>query len=150
MTIVWSAVLGLHILAAAIWVGGMLFALAVLHPSLAGLDPAPRVAVAAQAFGRFFRVVWHAMPLLLLSGYALLFGVYGGFAGAGWPIHVMHGLGLIMAAIFVALVFGPYRRFRNAVQPANALRAAATVRRYVWINLGMGAVVIVVAAFGQS
>jgi uncharacterized membrane protein len=149
MTIVWSAVLGLHILGAAAWVGGMLFALAVLHPSLAALDPAPRVAVAGQAFGRFFRVVWHVMPLVLLTGYAMLFGVYGGFAGAGWPIHVMHLLGLIMAALFVFVVTGPFRRFRTAVQPANALRAAANVRRYVWINLALGAVVIVVAAFGQ-
>ncbi len=149
MTIGWSAVLGLHILAAAIWVGGMLFSLAVLHPSLAALDPAPRVAVAGQAFRRFFRLVWHVMPLALLTGYALLFGVYGGFAGAGWAIHVMHGLGLIMAAIFIFVVTGPFRRFRTAVQPANGLRAAAVVRRYLWINLGLGAVVIVVAAFGQ-
>jgi uncharacterized membrane protein len=149
MTIGWSAVLGLHILAAAIWVGGMLFSLAVLHPSLSALDPAPRVAVAGQAFRRFFRLTWHVMPLALLTGYALLFGVYGGFAGAGWPIHVMHGLGLIMAAMFIFVVTGPFRRFRTAVQPANALRAAAVVRRYVWVNLGLGAVVIVVAAFGQ-
>ena len=150
MMLGWDLVLALHIIGAALWVGGMAFALLVLHPSLGALDPAPRVAVAGAAFGRFFRLVWHAMPLVLITGYAILFGVYGGFAGVTWPVHAMHGLGLLMAALFVFVVTGPYRRFRTAVQPANALRAAATVRRYVWINLGLGLVTIVLACLARG
>ena len=92
-----SALLALHLLGAVLWVGGMAFALLVLRPSLAVLQPAQRLALHGEVFRRFFRIVWHAMPLLLVSGYAMLFGVFGGFAGVNWAVHLMHLLGLVMA-----------------------------------------------------
>jgi uncharacterized membrane protein len=137
----WGLVLAVHILCAVLWVGGMFFALAVLRPSLAVLEPPQRMALHAQVFRRFFRLVWHAMPLLLLSGYAMLFGLYGGFAGAAWTIHVMHLLGLLMAGVFVLIVFGPYARFRAG--EANAVEA---IRRLIQLNLVLGAVTILLAA----
>ena len=42
-------------------------------------------ATSSALLQRFFRMIWHAMPILLLTGYALLFGWYGGFARAGCP-----------------------------------------------------------------
>ena len=82
----WSLVLALHLLCIVIWVGGMFFALVVLRPSLSTLYPAQRIAMLSQVFRRFFLVIWHVMPLALISGYAMLFGVYGGFRGANWSI----------------------------------------------------------------
>jgi uncharacterized membrane protein len=47
-----------------------------------------------------------------------------------------------MAAIFVAIVFGPYARFRTAPSPS----AADAIRRLVLVNLVLGLITIVVAA----
>jgi uncharacterized membrane protein len=140
--IVWGLVLALHIVGAVVWVGGMFFALLILRPSLSVLAPAQRLALHGQVFRRFFRVVWHAMPLILLTGYAMLFGLYGGFAGVDWGVHVMHLLGLIMAAVFVAIVFGPYAQFRASPSPA----ATEAIRRLILINLVLGLITVVVAA----
>jgi uncharacterized membrane protein len=137
----WSLVLAAHILCAVIWVGGMAFALFVLRPSLVALEPPQRLALHAQVFRRFFRVVWHVMPLLLLSGYLMLFGLYGGFATATWNVHLMHLLGLIMAGVFVLIVFGPYARFR-----AGDSGAVESIRKLILTNLILGVVTIVVAA----
>src|ERR1700753_2304868 len=105
--IVWGWVLAVHVLCAVIWVGGMFFAYLVLRPSLSVLEPMQRIALHTQIFRRFFLIVWHVMPLLLLSGFAVVFGFYGGPAFLPWNVNVMMLLGLIMSAIFLIIVFGP-------------------------------------------
>jgi len=80
------------------------------------------------------------MPLVLLSGYAMLFGVYGGFAGAGWNVNVMHLLGLVMTAIFLFVFFGPWAAFRR-----GDADAVDRIRKLVQAGLLIGLVVIVVA-----
>lgn len=144
----WSVVLALHVLFAALWVGGSAAVLLVLLPSLGRLEPAPRVAVLNQAFRRFFLLVWHAMPIVLLSGYAMLFGLYGGFKGANWAVHTMHGLGLVMAVVFVAAVFGPWPKFRAAVGAARAASSAGRIRTFILVNLILGIITIAVACIG--
>ena len=93
----WGWVLALHLLCAVVWVGGMFFALTVVRPGLAMLEPPQRVALHHRIFRRFFLVIWHAMPLILISGYALVFGVYGGFRHLPWNVNAMQGIGLVMA-----------------------------------------------------
>jgi uncharacterized membrane protein len=132
-------------LGAVAWVGGMAFALLVLRPSLAVLAPEQRMALHMQVFRRFFRLVWHAMPLMLLSGYAMLFGALGGFAGARPAIHVMHLFGLVMAAVFLLLFFGPWRTLR--ADPSAATAALGRIRRLIWVNLALGVATVVVAAW---
>lgn len=86
------------------------------------------------------------MPIALLAGYAMIAGVWGGFAHLPWNINAMQALGLIMAAIFVVIVFGPYRRFRAAVSTARAAEAVERIRRLIQVNLVLGVVTIVIAA----
>jgi uncharacterized membrane protein len=142
----------LHVLGAVLWVGGMGFALLALRPALAALEPPARLALHEGALRRFFLIVWHAMPALLLTGWALLFFWYGGFRGAGWHIHLMHTTGLIMAGIFAALFFGPFRTFRAARAVGDAPGAAANaekVRRLVTVNFALGLLTVAVAAWGR-
>jgi uncharacterized membrane protein len=139
-------VLAVHILCVVVWVGGMFFALAVLRPSLTALEPAQRIALHNRIFRRFFLVVWHAMPLALLSGYAMAIGALGGFANLPWNVNAMQVIGLIMSAIFLWIVFGPYRRFRAAVSTARAGEAAERIRRLIQVNLVLGMVNVVLAA----
>jgi uncharacterized membrane protein len=142
---VWSLVLALHLLAITTWVGGMAFSLLVLRPSLIVLDPAARLALHGQVFRRFFKIIWHVMPIALLSGWAMVFGVYGGFANLYWPVNVMQLLGLVMAVVFVAVFFGPWKRFRAA----PSAESAATIRRLITFNLALGVVTIVVASLSH-
>src|SRR6185312_13658855 len=110
---IWAWLLAVHVLCAVIWVGGMFFAYLILRPSLSVLDPPQRMLLHTQIFRRFFLIVWHVMPLLLLTGVAMLFGLYGGMANVPWNVNAMMAVGIVMAVVFVVLVFGPYARFRR-------------------------------------
>jgi uncharacterized membrane protein len=142
---IWGWVLAVHMLCAVIWVGGMFFAYVVLRPSMSVLEPIQRIALHTQIFRRFFLVVWHAMPLLLLSGFAVLFGFYGGMAYVGWNVHLMLLLGLIMSAVFLLIVFGPYARFRRTTDRTTAAACIDRIRKLIGINLLLGIVTVVVA-----
>ena len=142
---VWNLVLAVHVLAMTAWTGGMAYALLVLRPSLSVLAPPDRLALHGQAFKRFFLIVWHAMPLVLITGWAMVFGVYGGFATLPWPVNVMQTLGLVMAVVFLVLFFGPWKRFR--AHPSA--EAAGSIRRLITVNLYLGVIVIVVASFAH-
>jgi uncharacterized membrane protein len=123
----------------------MFFAYVVLRPSLSVLEPIQRIALHTQVFRRFFLVVWHALPLILLSGFAVLFGLYGGPAAAPWNVASMMLLGLIMSAVFVLIVFGPYARFRRTTDRATAAACIDRIRKLIGVNLVLGIVTVVVA-----
>jgi uncharacterized membrane protein len=133
-----------HVLCAVVWVGGMFFAYVVLRPSLSVLEPPQRMALHGQVFRRFFLIIWHAMPLLILTGLAMIFAVFGGMAGVSWNVHVMLLLGLVMAGIFLVIFFGPYRTFRTAPGPAPL----DAIRKLIGINLVLGLFVAAIAVFG--
>jgi uncharacterized membrane protein len=137
-----DVLLALHLLGAVIWVGGMFFALVVLRPSLAVLQPADRIALHLRVFKKFFLVIWHAMPILLLTGYAMVGLVYGGFPNVGWNVHVMHLFGLIMAAVFLWIFFGPWR----ALKAGGGADAVERTRKLVLVNLLLGLVTVLVSA----
>jgi len=142
---IWGWVIAVHVLCAVVWVGGMFFAYVVLRPSLSSLEPLQRIAIHTQVFRRFFLVVWHVMPLILLSGFAVLFGFYGGMANVAWNVHLMMLLGLIMSAVFLLIVFGPYARFRRTTDRATAAASIDRIRQLIGINLVIGIVTVVVA-----
>ncbi len=133
-----------HVLSAVVWVGGMFFAYLILRPSLSVLEPPQRIALHGQVFRRFFLIVWHAMPLILITGFAMIFGVFGGMAGLRWNIHAMLLLGLLMAAIFAALFFGPYKAFRAAPGPGPL----DSIRKLIGINLVLGLLTTAIAMLG--
>lgn len=144
MNILYGVLKALHVLSAVAWVGGMLFAYVVLRPALSVLEPPQRIALHSQVFRRFFLIVWHAMPLIVLTGFIMIFAVFGGMATVAWPVHVMLLLGLVMSAIFLAIFFGPYRTFRTSPGPAPL----DAIRKLIGINLLIGIVTIVIAVFG--
>jgi uncharacterized membrane protein len=133
-----------HLLCAVVWVGGMFFAYIVLRPSLSVLEQPQRMALHGQVFRRFFLIIWHAMPLAIVTGLVMIFTVFGGMAGVRWNVHLMLLLGLVMAAIFLAIFFGPYRTFRAAPAPVPL----NSIRQLIGINLVIGLVVVVIAVLG--
>ncbi len=132
-----------HLLGAMAWVGGMAFALLVLRPSMAMLEPPQRLALHREVFARFFRLIWHAMPLVLITGYAMIFALFGGFAHLNWAINVMQLLGLIMTAVFLYVVLVPW----PAMRAAPTAQAVDRIRRLVQVNLLLGTLTLIVAAW---
>ena len=57
----------------------------------------------------------------------------------------MQTLGLIMTAVFLVMVFGPYRRFRRTTDRSRAAAAIDTVRKLITVNLALGLATVVVA-----
>jgi len=146
-----SILKALHVLGVVVWVGGMAFALMVLRPSLGVLEPPQRLALHGAVFTRFFRIVWHAMPIILLTGYAMLFGYYGGFGGVNAAVHLMHLFGLIMAAVFIYIVFSPWPMLRTALETddrAGAIVSLDRIRKLILLNLWLGLATVAIAAFG--
>jgi uncharacterized membrane protein len=134
----------------ALWVGGMGFALLALRPSLPMLEPPQRLAFHAAVLKRFFLVVWHAMPLMLLTGWAMIFLMFQGFAYAPVNIHVMHLLGLVMAGIYLVIFFGPWKAVRRALeagQPAEAAAGFDRIRQLVSVNFVLGLLTVAVATW---
>ncbi|MGO1461265.1 MAG: CopD family protein [Oleiphilaceae bacterium] len=147
-----SLAIALHVLSAVIWVGGMFFAYMAMRPAVVEVvEETRRGALWCQTLGRFFRWVWLAVALLLVTGYWMIFNGFGGMAGAGWHIHVMQALGLIMMFVFVHIYFAPFRRLKQAVADKNPQEGAfrvGQIRKLVAINLVIGLVVVVIGAGG--
>jgi uncharacterized membrane protein len=102
--------------------------------------------------GRFFAWVIAAIVLLLLSGYAMIFGVYAGFRGIGLHVHIMQGTGILMMLLFFHLYFAPWRRFRAALardDRPGAARQLDQIRWIVTINLILGLVTVAVGSSGR-
>ena len=146
---IWSWLLALHIVCAVLWVGGMFFAYVIVRPSLSVLEPPQRLLLHTQVFRRFFLVVWHVMPLLLISGFVLVFGLFGGMANVPWNIQAMMGIGILMAVVFVVLVFGPYARFRRTTDRNRMAANIDSIRKLIGVNLILGLITVVLAALSQ-
>jgi uncharacterized membrane protein len=147
-----TAALILHVVAATVWVGGMFFALLVLRPASGPLEPPMRLALWERVFSRFFAWVIAAIVLLLASGYAMVFGVFGGFRGVGLHVHIMQATGIVMMLAFFHLYFAPWRRFRAALarqDRAMAVRQLDQIRWIVIFNLVLGLVTVAVGSSGR-
>jgi uncharacterized membrane protein len=145
--------LALHVLSAALWVGGMFFAYQVLRPVAAvQLEPPARLRLWAGVFARFFPWVWLFVLLLPLTGYWLMFRLFGGMAAVGLSVHLMQGLGWVMIFIYMHLYFAPFRRLKEAVvteQWPEAGKQLNQIRRIVGVNLLLGLATIAVATGGR-
>lgn len=143
----------LHVLSVVVWVGGMFFAYVVLRPEAASqLEPPARLALWAGVFRRFFPWVFVAIGLILITGFWIIFSVYGGFAALGLHIHLMLGIGSVMMLIFFHMYFVPFKRLKQAVAVTDwqaGGRQLAQIRVLVGINLLLGLVTVAIAAGGR-
>src|ERR1700731_115072 len=147
-----TGALVLHALSAAVWVGGMFFAHQVLRPAAAALDPGPRLLLWSRVLARFFAWGIAAIVLLLASGYAMVFAIFGGFGKVGLHVNLMQGLGILMMLLFFHLYFAPWRRFRRAVGRedwAEGGRQLGQIRTIVTINLVLGLIVVAIGSSGR-
>ncbi len=143
----------LHVLSTVVWVGGMFFAYVCLRPvAAASLEPPARLRLWAGVFGLFFPWVWAAVLLLLVTGYWMLFAVFGGFGVVGLHVHLMQAIGILMMLLFGHVFFAPYRRLRAAVAKEDWAAGGAAlgqIRKLVGVNLILGLIVVAVGSGGR-
>jgi uncharacterized membrane protein len=147
-----AILVGLHILAVVVWVGGMFFAYNVLRPSAGPLASMERLALWYRVFRRFFPWVWASIVVLLASGYGMVFVYFGGFSGAGLYVHIMQVTGILMMLLFLHLFFSPWRRFCHAIETqafSEAAKELDRIRRIVAINLVLGLLTVAIGASGR-
>jgi uncharacterized membrane protein len=115
---------------------------------MAFLESPLRLALHEQVFRRFFLIVGYVVPIMLVTGVAMEFLFYGGFATTPWPLQVMTVTGLAMAVLFVVIVAGPWRTLRRALARGDtplAGEAVQRIRRLVTVNLALGVLTAIVA-----
>jgi uncharacterized membrane protein len=142
--------LSLHVLAVAVWVGGMFFAHLCLRPAALQLPPPQRLPLMAETLGRFFAWVIVALLLLWVSGLAMMGSV--GMAAAPRSWHLMMGIALLMTVVFAVIRGLRYPRLRAGVAAQDWPAAAAalnSIRLLVLINLVLGVLTIAVATLGR-
>ena len=112
-----------HILAAAAWVGGSIFYLAVALPALHNAGSAP--GVAGQIAALFKRVVNICMGVLLLSGAYLTFDRLT-TTSLGWPYLVVLVLKISAAlTLFVLAIYLGQSNIRRLAKRTTRLSKAA-------------------------
>jgi uncharacterized membrane protein len=145
--------IALHLVAATIWVGGMFFAYMALRPVATQLlEPPTRLLLWSHTFARFFVWVWVSIVVLPLTGYWMIFQIWGGMEGTDISIKLMHGIGWIMIFIFLFLFFVPYRQLKQRIAEEDfkaAGKALALIRKIVAVNLTLGIIVVVIAGGGR-
>jgi uncharacterized membrane protein len=58
-------------------------------------------------------------------------------------------LGLIMSALFVVIVFGPYARFRRTTDRTRMVANIDAIRKLIGLNLLLGLITVFLAALSQ-
>ena len=133
------------------WVGGMFFAHFCLRPAaVQTLAPPQRLPLMLAALGRFLRAMAVAVPLVLLSGLALLSTV--GMAHAPWGWHAMLASGSVMAGIYAVIHLRLLPRLRAHCDAGDwpaAAQVLNSIRRLVALNLGLGILTVAAAILGR-
>jgi uncharacterized membrane protein len=109
----------IHVLSIIVWIGGMVYTLMFLRPSVVSLEPPLRVKLMHDVLGRFFKAVLLLSSVAVLSGFWMVGRVAKQAVQAGasytWPTAwvVMAVLGVIMFLIFAHIRFALYKRLRR-------------------------------------
>ena len=83
------------------------------------------------------------MPLIIITGFAMLGLQRDGQRALADPRDA--GLGLLMAAVFLAIFFGPYRQFRRTTDRNRMAASLDSIRKLIGVNLILGLVTVIMA-----
>jgi uncharacterized membrane protein len=144
--------LAIHIVAAVFWVGGMAFAYTILRPAAGALEPPARLPLWRRVFAGFLPWVGVSILTLLVSGFWMIFIMFGSMAAVPLYVNLMLGVGIVMMLLYLHLLFAPWKRLRRAVDAGTwpeAAKALHQIRMLVGINTVLGVIVIVVGGTGR-
>ena len=147
--------LWLHILAAVIWIGGMLFLSLVAVPVLRQVDsPLLRADLFRKMAWRFCRLVWICLAVLILTGTVNV--AFYGDTTQGSPYLKVLGIKLGLVAVLVAMgvahdfIIGPRAaraQSRDGLLPTGTDLLMVQLAPWVGrLNLLLGVIILVLAA----
>jgi len=142
-------IISLHVLAAVVWVGGMFFAYLALRPAALKLEPPQRLMLWSETFERFFPWVWGSVAVLPVTGYWMIFSMFGSLDSTPMYALLMQYIGIAMIAIFLHVFFAPYRRLRKYVAAEefqSAGKQLGQIRKLIAINLTLGLITVILAS----
>jgi copper resistance protein D len=134
----------IHVLSAAVWVGGTVFLVAVAVPYARSLGGEQRTAVAAAIGRRFRPVAWTAMAGLVLSGLYMLQTL--GYLDAGLT-STSNGRLMLAKLVMVALLIG-LSAVHDFVLGPRLERGAATSSMFVVLARSSGVLTLIVPVIG--
>ena len=139
--------LALHVLGAAIWLGGLLFVAWILPLSLGREDNETCHACWVSVLRRFFPWVWGCIIVVLGSGFVMI-SLLGGFTSADASVYFMMTMGIVMTALFKFTYVAPFKHLVRGVEegkPEVASYALGTIRKLALTNLLLGVAALLAA-----
>lgn len=130
------ALLFLHILSAAVWIGGMIYSIFFLRPSLKEIgQDEQRRKLLHSVFSKFFPAVWLSIILLFLTGMGLWHGYRKDFSEN--PLfHAKLFVFALMVLVFAYLYFFLFKRGRISQIP-----------NLIAVNLFLGLLVLAIITY---
>lgn len=150
----YAALLCLHLLSAATWVGGMVAMHFAVRPAAVATlaEPPIRLAFLSLVLRKFFAWVSMSVIFLLVTGFWMI-KLGGGMGAMHWSVHAMIAIGLLMTLLFAVVRMWAWPGLRDFIEgrawPAAAKRLGL-IRFLVATNLLLGVAVFVVAVFGRA
>ena len=125
----------LHIIAVLIWIGGMLYTLFVLRPSLPVCEDKKFILV-RTAMGKFFPLVWIAIFLLLLTG---------GYRAHKYIHSTAFDLKLVlygaMVVVFSYIYFGLFKKL-DSLPKEQKVQIVGKITNLIKLNFTLGLIII--------
>jgi len=112
-----KSLLFLHLFFATLWVGGMIYTLFFLRPSLKRISESQKSDFVKNVYGRFFLAVWLSILILFLTGMGLWHGYRRDFS-TNFLFHLKLFLFAIMVLNFAYIYFFLYRKNRLSAIPS--------------------------------
>ncbi len=145
-----------HVIAAVVWIGGIFFMQIVMRAVTADLEAPERIKIMSRVFKHFFKWVWVAVGVILVTGFGIIFGVYGGYGNLPWAvfkrIHLMTALGIAMSLVFTFIYTGPFQKLQKAVRAKDSSliqKQVKLIRTFGSVQLGLGITILVIVAYLQ-
>lgn len=129
----------LHVGSAIALLGGTLFFLVVMLPSLRLMEEGLRDSVLQIARKRFYRIAHPALLLLVLTGFYNFSQYLDDYKKASKAVHGLLGVKILLALIILFIVFA---------QTFGVLKGCP--KRWAKINLALGVVIVILAAIVRS
>ena len=151
ITMIYTSLKLVHVLATIVWIGGMVFAHFFLRPAVMSLEVPERVRLMHEVLRRFFNAVSVAVLLTLATGLWMIGRVakQSVQSGAGFSMPIswtlMAGLGILMMLIFAHIRFALFKRLSLAAQSMDWVAGAvalASIRTWVAVNLALGVLIV--------
>ncbi len=144
----------LHTLAAVTWVGGMVFNLLVVRPSMGVVDPPQRLRFADKTLRRFIPIVWISVGLLLITGLPMTLQRVVSFemllgTGYGNILILKLAVVLMMISIVALIRYELLPKFESLIdtQSPELSKVMGWMVSLVKINLVLGVFVLLLAEF---